>query len=159
MGKEVDIGDKRSIIMSVLDNGIRLVNKQTKPGKSIADNTVTLDAGAYKILCNFFDDLGLAVIRCKDGELKEDFFLPLGGRLFAQVKTDVKCVSIRKFFRTKHNPELLLPGFPGVSLTFKEFDNFDKELAELVEYDNFENVPFCYFKNPKEHKDCKYCFY
>ena len=155
----VEIGDGRSIQVTANKNGITLSKEQIRPGKSIADNTVTLDAGACRILNSFFDDLRRAASLCKHGELQEDFFLPLGARLFAQVKTDVRCVSFRKFFRPKHNKELLLPGYPGVAMKLKEFETFDSEFRELIECVQYETAPVCSFKDPKDHTECKFCFF
>ena len=155
----VDIGDLRNVQVTAHEKGMRFANGELKPGRKPEDNIVNLDAGAVKMLARCFEDVRHAMSDCKVGELENEYFLPLGKRYFVQIKPDIKCLSIRKFFRPRHDPKLLYPGYPGVALKFKEFQNLESEWNELLETVPYQSATMCDFDDPKDHKDCQYCFF
>jgi hypothetical protein len=150
-----DIGEGRPLTVTANEMGIKFTKTESRAERNPDDSTIHLNLRAVKILAKFFDDVRRAINDCKVNTMKEEFFLPLGGMIFAQVQPDIKCLSIRKFFSSRYGSNRVFPCFPGIALKFKEFENLEALWEELLEPVPYQNVDIeCQCEDVKQHQSC-----
>ena len=99
-----------------------------------------------------------AIVSWMSGQLSKAFTLPLGDRVFLEIRPDMRCVSLRKFFRPSRDPSILLPGYQGLGLRFEEFEKLTLIWPEFMTYINEDQIKICDFDKPEEHTSCKFCY-
>ena len=151
-----EIGFERSTIVEANKKGITFFsgnrNRNSKTYK------IRLSPAAVNVMNAFLTAIHDNVELLKTGNLTEKYSLPLGARVFLEIDPNFRCVSIRRFFRPKDNPDVLLPGFNGIGLKLKEFENLQQLWYPLIQSVPWEEAECCYFTNPKHHTYCNYCW-
>jgi len=148
----VDIGYKRSTIIEANSKGLTIFDGVPKTYK------IRLNPSAVAIINAFLGQIRENVELLKKDQLTEKYCLPLGARIFLEIDPKFKCVSIRRFFRPKPNPTILLPSLNGISLKLKEFDLLDQNWNQLIQSFLLGDEDCCYFTDPKQHTDCNHCW-
>lgn len=120
---------------------------------------IKLTPTAVKVMNNFMTEILTTIEAWLSGRLSNTFKVPLGGRVFLEINQKYRCVSIRRFFRPKGDPSLLLPSPTGIGLKFEEFERLRIIWPEFMHYINLSEVQCCEFNDPNEHTECKTCFY
>lgn len=144
-----DIGDGRSIIVSVLRKSVKFA----RPGKA----DFVLFSKPSKILDMNMEEIRRAVQSFKANELTETFSIPLGRRYFITISPEVRCVSFRRFYRPKHDNSLMLPGSQGLGLKFSEFETLLAEWNDMRKSLDVEDVEIC--QNEHSDESCQHCFH
>lgn len=148
----VDIGYHRPIIVEADGKGLTFFTGVPKIYK------IRLNPEAVNVMNSFIHQIRDCVNLLKSDKLQEKFCLPLGARIFLEIDPKVKCVSIRRFFRPKPNPTVLLPGSNGIGLKLQEFELLDQHWNQLIKSFLLGDEECCYFTDPREHTTCEYCW-
>ena len=148
----VNIGYYRSIIVEAGEKGLTFFSDTPKIYK------LRLTPGSVNVINSFLDRIRGYVELLKEGKLEEKFSLPLGGRIFLEIDPKFKCVSIRRFFRPKTAPTILLPSSTGIALKLKEFQLLDQHWNQLIQSFLWQEADCCYFEDPLEHTSCSHCW-
>ena len=156
VSQEASIGYNREVFAVAKRDGFTFYMVNENGNKKFQ---IKLVSSAVKVMNRFMPHIKGAVAAWMSGQLVEAFTLPLGGRVFLEIRPDMRCVSLRKFFRPKPNPTILLPGFQGIGLRFEEFEKLSTIWPEFMNYINEHHVKACEFDDPKEHTNCKICYY
>jgi len=149
--QRLNIGKNRETIAQVNDKGLTFYIYK--------DYKIRLSPSAVHVMNTFLTSIHEAVELLKTGKLREKYTLPLGARIFLEIDPNYRCVSIRKFFRPKSNPNLLLPGSNGIGLKLEEFIDLENNWYQLLHSIPWEEAECCYFNDPNQHKDCQLCWY
>ena len=75
--------------------------------------------------------------------------------MFLEIRPDMRCVSLSKFFRPRGDPSILLPGYQGIGLRFEEFGKLNLIWPEFMNFINEQQIKVCEFDEPEEHTSCK----
>jgi len=150
--RTMEIGMKRSTVVEANDKGITFFSGEGKTFK------IRISPSAVHVMNSFLGAIHDAVELLKSGNLTQKYSLPLGARIFLEIDPNYRCVSLRKFFRPKANPSIILPGLQGIGLKLEEFSQLELNWHHLLESVPWEEAHCCYFNHPTEHFDCDYCW-
>ena len=146
----MDIGKGRKTIVKTNEKGITFYAEK--------DYKIRLSPSAVRVMDVFLNSIHNTLELLKSSKLTQKYCLPLGARIFLEIDPNYRCVSIRKFFRPKANPSLILPGSNGIGLKVEEFEQLAQNWYRLLQSIPWEKAECCYFNNPNEHLDCEYCW-
>jgi len=149
--QRMDIGKDRSVIVKANDKGLTFYGPN--------GYKIQLSPSAVHVINSFLPQINETVGLLKTGKLTQKYSLPLGTRIFLEIDPNYACVSIRRFFRPKPNPNILLPGFSGIGLKIDEFIQLELNWNQLLQTIPWEEAECCYFIDPNQHTDCQLCWY
>ena len=151
----MDIGVDRSTIVEANDKGITFFFADGNKSKTYK---IRLVPSAVHVMNTFLTSIQDAVELLKSGKMTQKYSLPLGARIFLEIDPKFRCVSLRKFFRPKADPSIILPGSQGIGLKLEEFNQLNQNWYQLLQSIPWEEAPCCYFNKPNEHFNCDYCW-
>ena len=147
----VDIGYYRKITAKANEKGLTFFSENMF-------YQIQLTPAAVNVINSFLPQIREKVELLSSKKLEEKFILPLGARIFLEIDPKFKCVSIRRFFRPKADPNKLLPGFSGITLKLTEFQLLDQHWNQLIQSFLWQEAECCYFTDPAQHTACTHCW-
>ena len=157
----LDIGYGRSICIEATSKGVGINTYTTLPSGTlvkVSAKSLNLSLHVWKKFNDNIEEIKTVFSNLTDGdrgEIKTDFTLNLGQKLYIRAVSEISCIHLRKYYFDVDDLSMK-PGRPGIAFKYPEFKELLSNISAINDVTLIKTVASC-CTSLEGQEECKIC--